>query len=249
MRTLWFVMPAHGRRDLTAACIRQLARTCDDLYTLGIAAGAVVVSDERELLEVAADVGFATVQRDNRPLGRKWNDGFELAGRCGVDYVVPIGSDDWVDAAWVAAAIPNHPNGVGYTALSSVVSEDGTRLTRLRIGYVGGDGVRIIPTALLEPLRYRPADEDRNRAIDTSIWERLERTHGHIRFQRFDLHPFQIVDFKTDGNQLNSYADCAGHMGDGVEVNPWAALSDHYPPDAISEMRDVYARREQAVAA
>ena len=29
MSSLWFVVPAHGRLELAAICLRQLRRTCD----------------------------------------------------------------------------------------------------------------------------------------------------------------------------------------------------------------------------
>lgn len=237
MTTLWFVMPAHGRVDLARICMRQLALTCRALHAFGIEASAVVVALD-ENLDTAADLGFATKKRDNAALGRKWNDGYQLAGRVGVDYVVPIGSDDWIWADFIAAGLPG-PGEIRCARQSAIVDETGTRLARLRIPYDGGDGVRVIPTELLRPFNYRPAVEDASRAIDTSVWMRLKRT---AKFTYHDVDPLQIVDFKSD-TQLNSYERVSKYREGEEHDDPWSELALLYPEDSVSAMRDFYATR------
>lgn len=244
MTSIWFLVPAHGRVALTEVCLRQLRRTCNALEANGMRASAVVVADD-ENLENAHALGFATVERPNAPLGRKWNDAYELAGRAGIDYVVPIGSDDWIDADLVLAQLQKDAE-VRCSRLSAVVSEDATRLARLDIRYGGrhdfGDGVRVIATSLLEPLGFRPADEDRNRAIDTSVFERIGRMLGRLPQVSFtDLHALQIVDFKSH-EQLNSYASCLGDDRLGAEESddPFGDLAEVYPAEAIDEMRALH---------
>lgn len=235
--TVWFVVPAHGRVEKTEACLRQLARTCDTLAGRGIEATAVVVAADANL-ETARACGFDALERPNRPLGRKWNDGYQHAGQAGADHVVPLGSDDWIDPVMLTSLPGKHE--IRCSRLSAVVSEDGRRLATLKIGYPGGDGVRILPRHLLELLRFRPAEDHRDRAIDTSIMRRLTlilRAAPAVRY--FDAHPFQIVDWKTGGEQLNGYRPCL-QFRDGPEVDPWEALAPHYPAAALDEMRAVY---------
>lgn len=242
MTSVWFVVPAHGRVDLSAVCLRQLARTCETLAEAGVAASAVVIADD-ENLEVARELGFATVERENRPLGRKWNDGYELAGRAGVDFVIPFGSDDWIDPAWVLAQLDAHGE-LRCSRQSAVVDEDGAFLSRLWIEYPGridfGDGVRMIPTGLLEPLGFRPAEEDRPRAIDTSVFQRVAAMLGRQpRVSFTEVHPLQIVDFKSERRNLNSFYGCK-RFAAGPSIEPWAALEEFYPAAALEEMRGVY---------
>lgn len=236
---LVFCVPAHGRFEMTEACLHGLAATCEDLDDYGIAATAFVVADDRNL-EVAERLGFGTVRRENRPLGRKFNDGFEAAYRVGADFVVPCGTDDLVCASTIAALLPG-PDEVRACTRSAVVNETGTRIAPLRIKYPGGDGVRVIPMALLEPLRFRPADGDKDRAIDTSIHTRIKaRTGSDVRFVYHDEHPFQIVDFKTSGVQLNPYEPCLSHL-DGEELDrPFEVLADYYRPDVLERVAAVY---------
>lgn len=235
---LWFVVPAHGRVEKTRVCFRQLRRTCDALTGLGLDACAVVVAED-ENLDTAREQGFLTVSQTNQPLGRKWNDGYEVAGREGADFVVPLGSDDWVDPI-LFMDLPG-PTEIRCSRLSSVVSEDGNRISPLRIWYDGGDGVRILPRAILEEQRFRPAEEVRSRAIDTSIVLNYQRTHGGAlpRFRYFDASPWQIVDWKTAGDQLNTYDACVAFRND-AERDTWETLKDRYPADALLEMRSVY---------
>lgn len=241
MTTLWFIIPAHGRPALSQVCFRQLERTCEELGFLGIRATAVVIADD-ENLEIAQDCGFATVEQSNQALGRKWNDGYELACRYGeADFCVPMGSDDWVRADFIAGLLPDERE-IRVSYLSSVVSEDGRRMSRLRIPYEIGDGIRIIPAPMLKKLRYRPAGEAKKRAIDSSIMERI----GHVKLRKFDIDPCQIVDWKSN-EQLNSYDRCAIYR-EGEELDPFDFLRKHYPHEALEEMGRVYAKKRPAGA-
>ena len=248
---LWFLVPAHGRYDLTAVCLRQLRRTCDALTEGGIEASAVVIADD-ENLDTAREFGFGTIERENAPLGRKWNDGFELAcdPECNprpVDYVVPMGSDDWLDPNLLLTADLPAADEILCFRQAAFVAEDGKRLARLTIAYAGGIGIRVIPRALLEQARYRPADEDRKRAIDTSTLNgiaRANRARPTLRYH--ELHSLQIVDWKTNGAQLNSFDACMKFEHGGVSEDPFGQLAAVYPADALAEMQALY---EQRVAA
>lgn len=250
--SVWFIVPAHGRAEIARICLRQLARTCTTLAVdYAIDASAVVVADD-ENLDTARELGFGTIERENAPLGRKWNDGYELAGEAGVDYVVPFGSDDWIDAAWVAAQVGSDGE-LRCSRRSAVVREDGRMLARLDIRYGPaldfGDGVRMIPTGLLRPFGYRPADELARKAIDTSVFLAISRELGRPPRVSFrELHPLQIVDFKSPGEQLNAYAGCLAFRDGDEDRDPWGSLATVYPADAVEEMRALYGVRE-AVAA
>lgn len=236
--SVWFVVPANGRAELTRVCLTQLARTCEVLTGAGVPASAVVIASD-ENLDTATELGFGTIERANYPLGRKWNDGYEMAAHAGVDYVIPFGTDDWIDPALVLAWL-EAPGEFRCTRLSAVVREDGEKLTRLRITYDGGDGVRMIPVGLLRPLGYRPAEEDKPRAIDTSVLLRLTRALKRPpTFSYTDLHALQIVDWKSR-EQLNSYRDCALSYGDGAELDAFDALADVYPAEALEQMRALH---------
>lgn len=247
MKRLMFVMPAHGRVELARICMGQLRRTCDALYSHGIHADAIVVGDD-ENLDTAQRMGFGTVERDNRFLARKYNDGIQLAldpahNPRPADYVVPIGSDDWVDHL-LFLDLPPGDTVLGFRHVA-FVAEDGQTLTETRLNYEAGVGIRVYPRRLLEASDYRPADEDRERACDTSILWNTRRNynrkyHQDIRVIYGDLHPLQIVDWKTTGTQMNGYREVTSVHRGRVVHEPFQALEAVYPQDALDAMRNHY---------
>jgi hypothetical protein len=228
--------------------MEQLRRTCDALEREGVTASAIVVACD-ENLETAERLGFGTVERDNRFLARRFNDALQLAldpehNPCPADYAVPIGSDDWVDHR-LFLDLPAQDTMVGFQRLA-VVREDGRELAVRHLNYRGGAGIRIWPRRLFEPLGYRPADEDRRRACDTSILVNVtRRLPFHVEHRH--LHDFQIVDWKSPSEQLNGYEMLAGYRGRTV-ADPFGALADVYPQEALAAMRELYAARELVAA-
>ena len=255
MRTprLWFVVPSHGRLALTAICLRQLRRTCDTLTANNVEASAVIVADD-ENLDTARGLGFATIERDNTFTSRRFNDGIQLAcdpgyNRRPVDYVVPCGSDDWVH--WrLFTELPRH-NTIHAFQRMAFVREDGRELTVRHLNNEGGCGIRIYPAAMMQRSGCRPADEDRERACDTSILRNLiiDRSliHGHIVHR--DADPLWIVDWKTKNGNLNTYRNIAKRHRSEITANPFDALSGVYPAASLREMRAHYQRRRTLVAA
>jgi len=249
MTTLAFIVPAYRRFELTRACLAHLRRTCDELAYSNIKATAVVVGDDDNLL-VADMFGFATVRRENKPLGRKFNDGIEAAAELGCQYVIPFGTDNWIDPDLIIGHLPAEDT-IRSHRLVTLVHESGEKMAPLRITYVGGDGIRIIPMALLEPLRFRPAAEDKDRAIDTSIRDRLTRVNGgHPPYDYFDIDALQIVGFQSEEQQLNTYRELRMIYSGGEEdFDPWTTLAGRYPAESVDEVREVFERRRVKVLA
>lgn len=243
--SLWFVVPAAGRLELSRICLRQLRRTVDELELEGLDAAAVVVADD-ENLDTARELGFGTIRRDNRFLSRRYNDGIQLAtdrdfNPRPADYVVPVGSDDFVDAG-LFLELPRPDTVVGYQRIS-FVREDGRELTARYLDYEGGCGIRIYPRQVLARRGYRPADEDRVRGCDTSILLNLKRA-GLTRVEHRAIDARQIVDWKSPGEQRNSYATVAARHRGSSPVDPFTELEGLFPAEALEEMAAHYGVRE-----
>lgn len=228
-------MPVFGRETLAAICLRQLGRVCD---AAPVEATAVVIGDDPATLDVARDIGFATVRRDNEQLGRKFNDGFQLA--CDpaynpepADYAIPCGSDNLL-ASSIIDRLPPHDR-IGIFRQQVVVSEDRANLARLRVGYKYGTGIRVIPAAMLSRCGYRPAAEDRGIGLDSSITEGLKHGTGkapaHLELDRDEL---QIVGLKTAGQQLHTFRELQLYRR-GETVPPWPVLQERFP-EAVAEL-------------
>jgi hypothetical protein len=248
--SLWFVVPAHGRLALSAICLRQLRRTCDALTDEGLEASAVVIACD-ENLSTARELGFGTIERDNRFLSRRFNDGIQLA--CDpaynprpADFVVPCGSDDWVDHR-ILLDLPA-PGSVRAFRRLSFVREDGREMTSRRLNYAGGCGIRVYPRDVVARLGYRPADEDRNRGCDTSILRNLTNAGPLLRVLYGAIQARQIVDWKSAGEQLNGYGELQSHRELG-RYDPFDELADVFPAEALDEMAAHYSRVRERVPA
>jgi len=237
MPSLWFIVPAHGRAGLTKICLDSLRWTCDELKASGIDASAVVIADD-ENLDTAHELGFWGYEQDNSFLGRKFNDGYELAAKQGVAYVVPLGSDDWIHPSLITER-PLEPDHIRCARKCVMVAEEGARFMRLQVMYEGGLGMRIMPTGLLKALGGRPADEDRPRGIDTNTLMKIKGVH-RVELDYCDVFDFQIVDFKTAGSNLNTWEMCRKHASD-PENDPWPSLLEHYPATSVAAMKAYYA--------
>lgn len=251
--SLWFVVPVHGRHKLAQICLRQLRRTCDALTESGVEASAVIVGDEPFFNKLADQLGFAWRERDNQFVSDKFNDGIQLAlderyNPRPADYIVPLGSDDWVDHR-LFLELPDEHTMFGFQRMS-FVREDGQEIAAMNLKVQGGCGVRIYPRNLMQRLMYRPADPDRYRACDTSILVNLQLLWGdQMRIEHRHLHDRQIVDWKTPGRQLNPYETILRRHHGTRMLNPFRELAGIYPAEALAEMKRHYTAQEGLVAA
>jgi len=248
--SLWFVVPVYGREQLTRICLRQLRNTCDSLHDHDIEATAVVIGDD-DNLDTARNLGFGTVRRGNQYVSKKFNDGIQLAldqrfNPRPADYVVPLGSDDWID--WrTLLDLPDDNTVVGFQKIS-FVRDDGLELHTKHLAYPGGSGIRIYPRRLMEQTGFRPASEDLERACDTSILNNTTMKVPDLRLEHRPSDPRQIVDWKSTDTQLNHWATLARHTTETVG-DPFEQLEGYFPARSLREMADHYARtRRLAVA-
>lgn len=247
-----FVIPAHGRAQLARICLRQMRHVCDELTARKIHASAVVVADD-ENLDTARELGFGTVERDNIFVSQKFNDGIQLAcdpayNTAPADFVVPCGSDDWVD--WRLFLTLPKPNMVRCFQRLSFVREDGLEMVSRRLTNLGGCGIRVYPRQVIEQRWFRPADEDRKRACDTSILTNIRRQIPKLVVQHVVTDPRQIVDWKSPDMQLNPYESLRMHRPMSQPADPFRDLASVYPADLLEEMRTHYEQvRERLLVA
>lgn len=221
---LWFVTPAWRRFALSAVCFEQRRRVIGELADHGIEARCVVVADD-ENLDLARAAGFDTVERDNDYLGRRFNDGIEYACQQGADYVVPIGSDSWIDAAYLH---PLPAQGRARTSrMYAAVTVD--RIALLSVER-GGAGPYIIPRHALEQSRFRPSKDLIPRGVDASTIAGL----GPVKWEYLDVDPLQYIGFRGTPH-LTSYDKLWHYWGQREERDPAASLASHFPIDLVEQ--------------
>jgi len=262
---LVFVQAAWRRYEVTRLALAQRAHLCGELAGRGIEATAVIVADD-DNLAIAAEFGFATVERDNAQLGRKFNDGLEHACvELEADYVVLIGSDDWMhidllDHLPLGLAPPrvpsaespvvfwnDAPEAVTGREIALVDLEHG-RMRRCRARGRYGVIPWVFPRAALEPSGFRPIKDALNIGIDGSL---IAGLGVRPEWVFTDPHDLCRVDFKSATN-LNGYAKITGAIGYGEEEpDPWSLLAERYPTELVELAQETSARMrvEEVVAA
>lgn len=223
---IYFVTPAWRRYELTAVCLEQRKQVIDHLASQGVEARCVVIADD-ENLDIASALGFDTVRQNNKWLGRKFNDGMQYAGRHGADWIVPIGSDSWIDADYFLP-LPD-PAQTVTSALYTVV--EARRMAILKVGNRGA-GPYMFHRSLLGP-RFRPARDDIARHVDSSTVAGIRK---EIIWDHRDLHPLQYVGFRGEPH-LTSYERLKKVWGVSESRSPWKQLAEHYPADLVERAR------------
>ena len=226
---IYFVTPAWQRFELTKVVLEQRQRVIDFLAERDVEARCVVVADDLNA-DIAAELGFDVVRKPNYALGRRFNDGIEYAARHGAEWIVPIGSDSFIDPAYL---FPLPAKGVLRSSHLYALAEH-DRLGRLRVDRGVGVGPYMLPSSCL-PRSLRPAEDWRKKGIDASTIRGL-RNRWKLEFT--DLHPWQYVGFRrSDADpshpQMNSYDKLYRRIGVSQEYDVALRLSEHYPRDLV----------------
>jgi len=228
--SLWFVTPAWQRPELSAVCFEQRRRVMEHLASHGVEAHCVVVADD-ENLDSARALGFDTVEQNNEWLGRKFNDGIEYAGKHGAEWIVLIGSDDWIDPAYF---LPLPINGLARTShFYAPVRSD-----RMATCHVGRQmaGPRVFHRSHLAPSGFRPQAEQITRNTDHSTLAAIGPVNWDVR----DMHPYQYVGFRAPP-YVTSYDRLVDWWGTGEQMDPWPILGHHFDVDLIERAREIMA--------
>ena len=236
--SVWFVTPAHQRVELTAVCLEQRVLVREELAKLGVEAHCVVIADD-ENLDVARALGMHTVERDNTFLSRKFNDGEEYAGRRGAEWIVPLGSDAFVDPAYFLP-LPQ-PRHTRTSAMYAPVEVD--RLAELKVGRIGA-GPHMFHRSLMEPVGFRPLPETLNKNCDYNTVVGFRRP---LTWEWRDVHPLQNIGFRYHP-LITSYAGMWRKWGVVERTDPWQRLAAVYPPDLVERARLLMERQAEVAA-
>jgi len=241
---------AWGRFDLTRLVLAQRQRVCEELASRGVDAGMLIVADD-ENLDIAREYGADTVEAPNKPLGGKWNAGLVHAADSGVDWIVWIGSDDWLHPA-VFDPIFDRDESALPLILSghrlAIVDMATGRLQRIETPSPYGAIPWILDARLIRDARHRRNGERLgliepavSRGLDGALIKALRR--GRVNFDwRYDNpNDFRCVDFKTRAN-ITPYEGLARNLGVGDPEPAWETLAEHFPAELVQKAADLSER-------
>ena len=231
---LYFVTPAWGRYEIVAICLEQRQRVITELESQGIEAKCVVIADD-DNLDIARSLGFETVERDNKMVGRKFNDGMEFAGKNGAEWIVPIGSDSWIDPRYFlnpTRTVLTRTSEAYCSVTKDVLAELWVSPQRL----AHSAGPYVFHRSLLEKSGFRPSEEN-SVMVDTSTISGIENSGGRIRWRPFTIHPFQYVGFRV-APMMTTHYSLVRRWG-RAQHDPWEILGRHYPADLVQRAKEV----------
>lgn len=252
MTSIWFISPAWKRYEISRITFAQRAWALARMRERGVAAEACVIADD-ENLDLAREHGFATVERPNEvtrgrhvveALGAKFNDGYLFAASEGVDYVCPIGSDSWLDPAFILRYITSPfaklDHEVIYSRHYAVVRPDGKRRAQLLVTYEGGTTM-FYPTGALKACGYKPIPDEAKRGCDGHTIASI-KAGGEPKFVVCENHTLETVSFQSE-LQVTNYDALIDRWGVGETDKPFAGLHDHYPETLVQQVRKFYRDR------
>lgn len=222
---LYFVTPAWQRFELTAVVLEQRKRAMDVLAENEIDARCVVIADDQNA-DMAESLGMDVLRRPNYALARRFNDGIQYAAQNGADWIVPIGSDSFLDPAYL---FPLPDQSKLRSSHLYAIAEAG-RLGRLKVRNGVGVGPYMIHRSQL-PKSLRPAEDHRARGVDGST---IRGLRSGWRVEWTDLHPWQYVGFRSHP-QMNPYVKLYRRLGVGEELEVIERLSEYYPPGLVKK--------------
>lgn len=232
MSSLWFITPAWKRFELTAVCLEQRRRVIDQLAAQGIEGRCVVVADD-DNLDTARGLGFDVLERDNEWLGRRINDGYQYAAEQGATWLIFIGSDSWIDPAYLAPLPEARSGAVRSSPAYCAVEPD--RLALLRVAHpTNPAGPHIFHRDLLARTSYRPVPDEIGRHIDS----KTNRSLAPFEWSFRDVHPLQYIGFR-EPPMITRYDDLWRRWGIVEYADPWSMLAEHYDADLVDRARAV----------
>jgi hypothetical protein len=191
----------------------------------------VVGSEGERSRQLCETQGLLYLEAPNEPLGQKFNAGLRHLRAYEPDYVMVLGDDDWVCPDWLR----------GYQdAMTAGVEVIGVRdfyfyhVLSHRLVYWPGYGQmlpgetigagRMLSKSVLDRLRWRGWDPEKNQGLDISMTLRLQETpHRSHSFSLKEQGLF-AMDIKTPVN-INSFRFLRQQFQDLVEEDPEALFS------------------------
>lgn len=237
--SVWLVSPAWGRFAVTRLALAQRAHLAGELAPRGIDCQAVIVAND-ENLDIAEEFGFATVVMDNDSgVGRKFNAGFRYAAEQGADWLVHIGSDDWVHPDVFGPLLEmDEPHILTGRRIAFLDLLTGVMCRRV-IGGPHGVIPWVVPRVLMEASGFQPIRPDRYRGMDGFLIRGLAKQRRRLTWKFHDPNDLARIDFKSDVN-INTFRGLPSSLTKDAAPDPWGALAERYPAHLVQMAQAVH---------
>jgi hypothetical protein len=199
------------RPEVTVACLHNIKRLVEyrpELFE--IIPHFVLSEDWAERL--CEEFGFAFTRSQNNPLGRKMNKGIREALKYDFDWLVQLGSDDFIEPKVLDYYWP-HFQHERFFGMRHLLVMDGRTGDMMSVGTHNVFGaMRCIHRSLLDKTMKSQGwlwEAKLNRALDGSSMKSIEKQTGEIP-KPVNV-PVFLFDYKTSEN-INAFGDMAGEL-------------------------------------
>jgi hypothetical protein len=174
------VIPVFGRREL-------LKHTIERLYKKNGIYKVICVGHDALDQSVCLNADAEWIHHKNKPLGAKWNAGFQAAEKYNPDGCLFVGSSDWVSDNWLSEMTPHlkYFDLIGTPGCHFLHIDEDLKLC-FWPGYKGrreGESIgigRLISSKLLRKIQWKPFNSMLDNSLDFSMIENCTKVSGKI---------------------------------------------------------------------
>ena len=183
------VVAVYGREPLLKYTIRRLYNK-NNIYKV------ICVGLSNSEKKICTDENAIWISSPNKPLGKKWNKGYEYARRYRPDGILFVGSGDWISDNWIQNAY-KYLDNYGIVGKSDFCMYD---IIDYRIrnchwhGYLSNTnrdketiGIgRLLSRKLLERINYKPFSDELDDSLDWSMYLKCIQNNFKIKILDMD---------------------------------------------------------------
>lgn len=193
-----FVMSSHERESITLQNIEHLC-------TMGEV--VVTVTNESEFELYDRKTGAYVFKCDNSPLGNKWQTALDKAKLLNPDYIIPVGSDDFLCYNYFDNAKRLISKGYDFVGVNGWYMSDGKQhfksKYKLRTDFPAGSG-RVFTKKALDACNWQLYERSLNRLLDDKALAQMKNANIKTYIsQDQDKDGLKILALKGRWNCLN----------------------------------------------
>lgn len=212
------IIPVQGRIPLVKQTIHRL------LLKNSISRVICVCSSNEDIGQLLGHENVDIVEHSNKPLGAKWNAGFEFAGKFNPDACLFVGSSDWLSDNWVSSLLPlmDKYDMVGTPGCHFLDIKHGNKFRACDWqGYLGersnesiGIG-RLLSKRILNKIGWKPFSDTKDGSLDYDMFTRIKKAGGKTAMVR---HP-ELISLSISTDQWGNKHRFEDHVSGELRRN------------------------------
>lgn len=171
----------------------------------------IIISDD-DNANIAKNYNFITKKTPNQFLGRKFNDGYQLAVELKADIIIPVGSDSLITGDIILSGINMLQNNqICFSTKHSMINEEITKIGCVNTAKQNKDinkgALWMYSKDMIINCKNRPCKDDINKSCDRSTIDSIIKYNKDINFKLNNINYFQHLAIKNPNTQIWHYND------------------------------------------